>query len=135
MYLNHLFNLLSHPFRKNRRLKNGRPALLYVTYNCTKKGGGNATVFPPHKNRANTLAHLLQTAYTLEGTGRQNARIFWQTDFILLPFEHEDFFEITHPEIALQTALNKLYQISGYRPPSSWWQKLKKRFTQEDTDY
>ena len=80
---------------------------------------------PAQKNLANQWAELLQTGYLLEGTGRQNARIFWQTDYILLPFEKSYLFEITDEEKAKKTALTQLYALSGYQKVGGLWNKLK----------
>ncbi len=88
---------------------------------------GAATLVNARKNRPAKLAEILQTAYSLEGTGREDARIFWQTDYILLPFERSDFFEITNERKALKTAVDQLSTLSGFTTPSSWWQKLKGR--------
>ncbi len=88
---------------------------------------GTATPVKAYKNRPAKLAEILQTAYSLEGTGREDARIFWQTDYILLPFERSDFFEITDEKKALKTATEQLNTLSGFAVPSSWWQKIKGR--------
>lgn len=95
---------------------------------------GSATAFAPRKNRAEKLATVLQTAYLLEGTGRQNARIFWQTDYILLPFEHTSFFEITDKEKALQSAVDQLNVLSGYQK-AGLWNKLKGYLATPAADY
>lgn len=96
---------------------------------------GTATPFAPHKNRADQLACVLQTAYLLEGAGRQNARIFWQTDYILLPFEHGSFFEITDEPKAVATAVSQLNLLSGYTKPSGLWNKLKGYLATPAADY
>ncbi len=90
---------------------------------------GAAIPVKARKNRPAKLAEILQTAYSLEGTGRENARIFWQTDFILLPFDRSDFFEITDEKKALKIATEQLNILSGFTAPSNWWQKIKSRIT------
>ena len=96
---------------------------------------GYAHPFTPRKNRADKLASVLQTAYLLEGTGRQNARIFWQTDFILLPFDRNDFFEISDDKKALNSAVNQLNVLSGYRKATGLWNKLKGYLASPSSDY
>lgn len=86
---------------------------------------GAAQPFTPHKNRADKLAGVLHTAYSLEGIGRQNARLFWQTDFILLPLERPDFFEIKDKDKAVKTAVVQLQTLFAPAEKTSWWQKAK----------
>ncbi len=86
---------------------------------------GAATPVKARKNRAAKLASILQDAYLLEGTQRQNARIFWQTDYILLPFDRSDFFEINDEKKALKTAVDQLNILSGFTAPTTVWQKIK----------
>lgn len=100
---------------------------------------GTATPFAPHKNRADKLAYALETAASLTGTGRQNARVFWQTDLIVLPLERPDFFEIKDKEKATQKAVAQLQNIYAPAQKTSWWQKLKNRVSPAapsgNTDY
>lgn len=98
---------------------------------------GTFTPFSADKDRANKLADILQTAYQLGGTGRQNARIFWQTDFILLPFEQEAWFEVKNQTEAIKKAVEQLSKLSGYANTVSpvWWKKLKGYITNSSTDY
>ncbi len=96
---------------------------------------GAAMPFPLRKNRAEKLASILQTAYLLEGTGRQNARIFWQTDFVLLPFNRGDFFEITDEKKAVKTAVTQLNALSGFAKPTGLWNKIKGYLTTPAADY
>ena len=87
---------------------------------------GTATPVKARQNRPAKIADILQTAYTLEGTGRQDARIFWQTDYIILPLKRSDFFEINDKKKALKTAVEQLNTLSGFSSESSgWWQKIK----------
>lgn len=86
---------------------------------------GAAKPVATQQNRAEKLASILQTAYLLEGTGRQNARIFWQTDFILLPFDEPSLFELADKEKALHAALTQLNVLSGYKKATGLWNKLK----------
>ena len=90
---------------------------------------------PAHKDLANLWADLLQTGYLLEGTNRQNARIFWQTDFVLFPFEHINWFEVNNEEKALQVAISQLHALSGYQKPGGLWNKLKGYLATPGTDY
>ncbi len=94
-----------------------------------------ATPVATHKNRANQIATLLQTAASLEGANRQNARIFWQTDFILLPFEQSAWFDIKDKSAALTKATQQLNKLSGYTASHSFWDKLKGLVRKGDTDY
>jgi len=77
------------------------------------------------KNTAAQLADILETAYLLEGKNRQNAQIFWKTDYITLPFDNAAF-EISDRQKALQTAVTQLNLLSGAdAPKQNWWSKLK----------
>ncbi len=87
--------------------------------------GGAATPISARKNQAQQLSYILQTAYQLEGTGRQNARLFWQTDFILLPFTQSGWFEIKNKDKALTQATTQLQALSDLSGETSWWKKLK----------
>ncbi len=88
---------------------------------------GYAAPIAKHKNRADKLAGVLKTAYELEGANRQNARLFWQTDYILLPLQRKDLFEITNEEKAFRTATEQLYAVSGFQHDQGWWKKFKGR--------
>ncbi len=75
--------------------------------------------------QAAQIADILETAYLLDGKNRQNAKIFWKTDYILLPFNNVGF-EIKDRKKALQTAVTQLNLLSGNETASkSWWSKLK----------
>lgn len=75
--------------------------------------------------QAAQIADILETAYLLDGKNRQNAKIFWKTDYILLPFNNAGF-EIKDRKKALQTAITQLNLLSGNETASqSWWSKLK----------
>lgn len=85
-------------------------------------------------------AEILETAYTLEGTNRANARVFWETDFILFPVEHKNNFVFNTEKEALSVATKQLNKLSGNTRPetTSWWQKMKDYFystPQPDTSY
>ncbi len=90
---------------------------------------GAAKPFAPYKNRADKLANVLKTSYLLEGTGRQNAKLFWQTDFILLPLERPDFFEIKNKENAVKNAVAQLKALYAIQENKTWWNKLKNYLT------
>ena len=94
-----------------------------------------AKPLPAQKSFTDAWAQLLQTGYLLEGTGRQNARIFWQTDSILFPFEHAHLFEFTSEEKALKTALTQLHALSGYQQTRGLWNKLKGYLAHPAADY
>ena len=97
---------------------------------------GYAEVVPQQKEQAEKLAYLLKTAYLLDGKGRQNAKIFWQTDFILLPFTQERFFELNNKEKALNAAVSQLNVISGLTPQTlGFWNKIKGYVSADNTDY
>ena len=97
---------------------------------------GYAEVVPQQKEQAEKLAYLLKTAYLLDGKGRQNAKIFWQTDFILLPFTQERFFELKNQEKALNAAVSQLNVISGLTPQTlGFWHKIKGYVSADNTDY
>ena len=96
---------------------------------------GTATPFAPYRNRADLLASVLQTSYLLEGAVRQNARIFWQTDYILLPFDRGDFFEITDETKAVKTAVKELNLLSGYTKTAGLWNKIKSYLATPAADY
>lgn len=75
--------------------------------------------------QAAQIADILETAYLLDGKNRQNAKIFWKTDYILLPFNNAGF-EIKDRKKAVQTAVTQLNLLSGNETASkSWWSKLK----------
>lgn len=87
---------------------------------------GTATPVKARKNRPAKLASILQDAYVLEGTHRQDARIFWHTDYILFPFDRSDFFEINNEKRAVRTAVEQLNLLSGFTAsPANVWQKIK----------
>lgn len=73
-------------------------------------------------------AEILKAAYSLGGLNRQNAQVFWKTDFILLPFEQENYFIFTNQQEAVDQAVIQLNELSGFTASKelpSWWQRLK----------
>ncbi len=77
------------------------------------------------KNNTAQIAEILETAYLLDGKNRQNAKIFWKTDYILLPFNAPGF-EIKNRQKAIQTAVTQLNLLSGNEAVSqNFWSKLK----------
>lgn len=97
---------------------------------------GAAKPVPAQQAKAGQLAHILETAYLLDGKGRQNAKIIWRTEFILLPFDNPSYFTLENKEKALQTAVEQLKLISGYTPQKlNFWSKLKGYVSPEDTGY
>lgn len=78
-----------------------------------------------HNPAAAQTAQILEAAYLLDGKNRQNAKIFWKTDYILLPFQTPGF-EIKNRQKALQTAVTQLNLLSGNETaPTGFWNKLK----------
>ena len=78
------------------------------------------------KERAIQTAYLLRTAYLLDGTNRQNAKIFWKTAYILLPFHRPNDFKIEDKERAINLALTQLNLLSGFSSEKqSFWKKIK----------
>ncbi|WP_428073755.1 alpha-2-macroglobulin family protein [Candidatus Avelusimicrobium luingense] len=74
---------------------------------------------------AKLISQILDTASTLDGTNRQNAKLFWKTDAILQPFNNNSFV-IENKEKALADAIADLRLITGQETPkTSWWQRLK----------
>lgn len=97
---------------------------------------GAAKPVPAQQAKADQLAHILETAYLLDGKGRQNAKIIWRTQFILLPFDNPSYFTLENKEKALQNAVEQLKLISGYTPQKlGFWNKLKGYVSPADTDY
>ena len=122
-------------FEWQRRLTAQKPVALARLENAEFLDG-YATVSPQQKEQAEKLAYLLKTAYLLDGKGRQNAKIFWQTDFILLPFTQGRFFELKNKEKALNTAVSQLNVISGLTPQTmGFWNKIKGYVSADNTDY
>lgn len=71
------------------------------------------------------IAEVMETAYLLDGKNRQNAQIFWKTDYIKLPFNNSAF-EIKNKKQALENAVTQLNLLSGRTDgQKSWWNKLK----------
>ena len=82
---------------------------------------------------------ILKTAYTLDGTHRENAKIFWQTDFILLPLENPSK-NSKNTEETVAAVVEQLNRLSGFtaQEPAGWWQRVKNYFnppSQPDTSY
>lgn len=76
-------------------------------------------------------AELLREGFTLTGDNRANARLFWQTDFILLPFTYSGSVTFTDKEKALQKAtaqLRELIRINPQAQKPSLLQRLKNRW-------
>ncbi len=81
-------------------------------------------------------AQILKEAFLLTGTNRANARVFWQTDFILLPFEHQGDFVQNDSQQALQYATTQLHLLSQFDTPKiPFWKKFTTSTPTEDTTY
>lgn len=119
-----------------KRLKSGGEIVPLARKEAHAYLDGAAKPVPAQQAKADQLSYLLETAYLLDGKGRQNAKIFWRTDFILLPFDNPSYFTLENKEKALQNALEQLKLISGYTPQKmGFWSKLKGYVTAADTDY
>ena len=86
---------------------------------------GYARLHPTAEKKGALRADILYTAYTMGGTNRAEAQIFWQTDYILLPFHHAEMFTFTNKEKAVQSALSALQTLHGAAASASWWDKVK----------
>lgn len=85
----------------------------------------DGTAVLENNNKTAQIAEILETAYLLDGRNRQNAKVFWKTDYILLPFQQAGF-EIKDRKKALNTAITQLNLLSGNEAaPKSFWSKLK----------
>ncbi|MBR4591758.1 MAG: hypothetical protein IKO35_00940, partial [Elusimicrobiaceae bacterium] len=80
------------------------------------------------KETALLISQLLEEAASLEGKNRQNAKLFWKTDFILLPF-NTNFFVLENDSKALQNAQVQLETLSDLSTQKTWWKQLKKAFS------
>ena len=81
-------------------------------------------------------ATLLKEGAALEGTFRENARIFWQTDFILLPFNypHQVTFDNKEKALAAAAAQLRALFLPQQTQDLSLWQKTKNRlFPKQET--
>ena len=91
---------------------------------------------PAQQATAQKLAELLKTAYLLDGKNRQNAKIFWQTDYVLLPFEYTTLFTLTNEDAAKKAVLSELNVLSGFTPQKQgFFEKLKGYVAPADTRY
>lgn len=74
-------------------------------------------------------SQILDNAAQLEGKNRQNARLFWLTDFTLLPFTGNDFV-LKNPQQSLRIAQDTLLPfIKGKASHTNAWNRLKAFFT------
>lgn len=97
---------------------------------------GTAQPVFSQKETAEQLAYLLETAYLLDGKNRQDAKTFWRTDYILLPFDNPALFTLDPKEKAFTKAIEQLQLISGYTPQKmGFWSKLKKYVSPNGTEY
>ena len=88
------------------------------------------------KETAQQLAYLLETAYLLDGKNRKDAKTFWRTDYILLPFDNPILFTFSSEEKALSKAVEQLQLISGYTPQKmGFWSKLKNYVSADSAEY
>ncbi len=94
---------------------------------------GQATPAKETQNLAEKYASTLQTAYLLDGKNRANARVFWQTDFILLPLEKQHWFHLKDEAKARKQAIQELYTLSGFEATGKFWAKWKNFIS--PTDY
>lgn len=94
-----------------------------------KKGGREAAL---------TLqAQLLEQAFSLSGKNRQNAIVFWKTDFILFPFTNSADFIWENKEKSVTLATNLLQELGGFSAKTSpaWLNRLKRYWSSDNTSY
>ncbi len=85
-----------------------------------------------NKDKEILRAQILETAYSLEGTTRGNARVFWKADYISLPFDRSHAFKFIDQKQAALNASEQLSILSGQNEPvRSWWEKIKGYLKQE----
>lgn len=76
----------------------------------------------PHQPTIEKWAAILAEAYQLGGTGREDARLIWQSKRILLPFEYNNFFTFNDLSQEKAQAIQLLQGIAGYTPlKQNWW--------------
>ncbi|MCQ2410392.1 MAG: MG2 domain-containing protein [Elusimicrobiaceae bacterium] len=92
----------------------------------TYLGGLARLKHSPRKSTVYLISQILQTAASLPGDNRQNAREFWKTDSVLLPFTSHDFV-IEKQDEALDYAVKQL--TSSQTTTSGWWARFKNYFT------
>lgn len=83
-----------------------------------------AQPFAPQQDQAAAtakIASLLKTGAEMDGKNRQNAKLFWRTDLILLPFDYPQAFSFKDKKQAATTAAKKLDEISGFTPAKRGW--------------
>ncbi len=97
---------------------------------------GAAKPVSARQEQAEQLAYVLETAYLLDGKSRKDAKVFWRTDYILLPFDNPALFSLENPEKALKNAVEQLQLISGYTPQKmNFWSKLKHYVAPSEAEY
>lgn len=83
-----------------------------------------AQPFAEQENNASAvsqIAALLKTGAQLDGKNRQNAKLFWRTELITLPFDYPQSFSFKDNKQAALTAADKLDEISGFKPAKRGW--------------
>ena len=97
---------------------------------------GTVQPVPAKQTQAAQLSDILETAYLLDGKGRKDAKTFWRTDYIMLPFDNPSLFTLNNPEKARKAAVEQLELISGYTPQKmGFWSKLKKYVAPDGAEY
>lgn len=88
------------------------------------------------KNNMDKLAGILEIAAQLNGKNRDDAKVFWQTERILLPFDYSANFAFTDEDSSRVEAIRLLNMISGYTPvKKSFFSKLKGLVSSDNSDY
>ena len=101
----------------------------------------NGTARLKESNRKDTVllrSQILETASYLEGKNRQNARLFWYTDLLLLPFTDSRDFVLENPQKALAFVTEQLRPLLADTPAkTTWWNRFKKQLSLQKapTDY
>ena len=67
------------------------------------------------------IASLLKAGAEVDGKNRQNAKLFWRTDLIALPFDYPQAFSFKDKNQSAIDAAQKLDEISGFKPAKRGW--------------
>lgn len=88
------------------------------------------------RNNMEKLSSILETASKTDGKNRQDAKIFWQVDRILLPFDYPQNFRSENRAKASEQAVKLLETISGFDAKKpGFFARLKGYVVPAKTDY
>lgn len=88
------------------------------------------------QNNMEKLSSILETASKLDGKNRQDAKIFWQVDRILLPFDYPQNFRSENRVKDSEQAVKLLETISGFNAKKpGFFARLKGYVVPAKTDY